>query len=372
MSQLAAEQNAINLGQGFPDFNPDPRLTALVSQAMNEGHNQYPPMPGIEILRQAISSKVLNLYGRRYDPGTEITITSGATEALMSSILAFVGTDDEVIVIEPFYDLYIPAIKLAGGIPVIVPMLPPNQDYRKYRIDWDRVRAAITAKTRVMMLNFPNNPTGAVLDENDLNILEQIIDQTGIMLISDEAYEHIVFDGKQHQSLARRPALAANSIVISSFGKTYHVTGWKIGYCCAPTAITAEIRKIHQFVVFTASSPMQVALAHYMKDAKPYMDLAGFYQEKRNRLTMGLLTTRFQPLPSQGTFFLMADYSAVSNLSEADFARWLAIEHGVAVIPVSAFYQKPDAKESNHQLVRFCFAKQESTLDAAIDKLAKL
>ena len=372
MSHLAAERGAINLGQGYPDFNPDPELLRLVSQAMADGHNQYPPMPGIETLRQEIARKVSSLYGRHYDPVTEVTVTGGATEALMSSILACVASGDEVIVIEPFYDLYIPAIKLAGGIPVIVPMQAPTRDRPRYSMDWDRVRSAITGKTRMMILNFPNNPTGIVLNENDLAILEQIVNETGILLISDEAYEHIVFDGRIHQSLARSETLAAHAIVISSFGKTYHTTGWKVGYCCAPAAVSAEIRKVHQFVVFTVSSPMQAALADYMRDPAPYTALSGFYQQKRDRLTMGLSTTRFQPLPSQGTFFLMADYSAISTLPEAEFARWLTIEHGVAVIPVSAFYRDPQAKESNHQLARFCFAKQDDTLDAAIEKLARL
>ncbi len=372
MSQLATEHNAINLGQGFPDFNPDPKLLGYVTQAMQDGHNQYPPMSGIRPLREEIARKVATLYGRHYNPDTEITVTSGATEALMASIMAFVKPGDEVIVIQPFYDLYIPAIQLAGGTPVIVSMNPPSAEQPLYQIDWTQVRAAITPRTCLLMLNFPHNPTGIVLNENDLDELESIVNDTGIMLLSDEAYEHIVFDGKAHQSLARREALAAHTIVISSFGKTYHATGWKIGYCCAPKAISDEIRKVHQFMVFTVSSPMQYALAEYMKDPVPYMDLASFYQEKRDRLTAGLKTTRFRPLPSQGTFFLLADYSAISDLPEADFAHWLTTEHGVTVIPMSAFYEDPNAKESNHQLVRFCFGKKDATLDAAAEKLARL
>ncbi len=372
MSQLATEHKAINLGQGFPDFNPAAALLSEVNRAMQEGHNQYPPMAGIPALRQEISAKTQALYGHYYDPDTEVTVTSGASEALMASILAFVKPGDEVLVIEPFYDLYIPAIQLAGGTPVIVAMLPPTEQAPLYRVDWQHVRDAITPATSMLIINFPHNPTGINLQESDLDWLERIVDETGIMLLSDEVYEHVVFDGQQHQSLARRPSIAANAIVISSFGKTYHTTGWKVGYCCAPKQISAEIRKVHQFMVFTVSSPMQVGLAHYMKDPKPYMELSAFYQGKRDRLAQGLAKTRFVPMPSQGTFFLLADYSAISDLPEAEFARWLTTTHGVGVIPISAFYRQPDAKESNHQLVRFCFAKQDDTLDAAVAKLAAI
>lgn len=372
MSQLASEHQAINLGQGFPDFDPDAQLLNHVHQAMLTGHNQYPPMAGIPALRQEVAAKVANLYEHHYDPDTEITITSGASEALMASITAFVKAGDEVVVIEPFYDLYIPAIELAGGIPVVVAMQAPTDQVPYYQVDWQRVLDAITPATRMLIVNFPHNPTGINLQESDLDWLERIVEQTGVMLLSDEVYEHIVFDGQQHQSLARREKLAARSIVISSFGKTYHTTGWKIGYCCAPKAISAEIRKVHQFMVFTVSSPMQVGLAHFMKDPKPYIELSDFYQQKRNRLALGLEKTRFKPMPSQGTFFLLADYSGLSDMPEAEFARWLTIEHGVGVIPVSAFYRDPNAKTSNHNLVRFCFAKQDHTLDAAVEKLRKI
>ncbi|RTZ43419.1 aminotransferase class I/II-fold pyridoxal phosphate-dependent enzyme [Candidimonas sp. SYP-B2681] len=370
MSQLAAEHKAINLGQGFPDFNPETELLDLVTKALHDGHNQYPQMAGIPDLRRQISDKVEALYSRRYDADTEITVTSGASEALMASILAFVKPGDEVLVIEPFYDLYIPAIELAGGIPVVVSMRAPDAHSALYRVDWQQVLDAVTTKTRMLIVNFPHNPTGINLQESDLDWLERIVAETGIMLLSDEVYEHIVFDQQPHQSLARRESLAANSIVISSFGKTYHTTGWKIGYCCAPKEISAEIRKVHQFMVFTVSSPMQVALAEYMKNPKPYLDLSAFYQTKRDRLAAGLEKTRFIPMPSQGTFFLLADYSQVSDLPEAEFARWLTTEHKVGVIPVSAFYKDPNANESNHRLIRFCFAKQDHTLDAAIDRLS--
>ncbi len=372
MSRLAIEHKAINLGQGFPDFDPDPELRDLVTKAMAAGHNQYPYMPGVAPLREAIAAKVLALYGHAYDPETEITVTSGATEALMATVLAAVNSGDEVVVIEPCYDSYLPAIRLAGGTAVPVPLRAPTQDDPYYRIDWQRVRDAITSKTRLLMLNFPHNPTGAVLEESDLDALEAIVRDTGVLLLSDEVYEHIVFDGKPHASVSRRPLLAAHAFVISSFGKTYHTTGWKIGYCCAPRQLSAELRKVHQFMVFTVSSPMQFALAEFMKNPKPYLDLPAFYQAKRDHLAQGLANTRFKVLPSPGTFFMLADYSAISKQTEADFSRELTVKHGVTVIPVSAFYQHPDAPQSNHRIVRFCFAKKDDTLDAAIERLARV
>lgn len=372
MSRLAIEHKAINLGQGFPDFNPDPALLDLVSQAMAEGHNQYPYMPGVAPLRQAIADKVRTLYGHAYDPETDITVTSGATEALMATILAAVDAGDEVVVIEPCYDSYLPAIRLAGGTAVPVPLRAPTSDDPYYRIDWQRVRDAITPKTRLLMLNFPHNPTGAILEDADLDALEDIVRDTGVLLVSDEVYEHIVFDGRKHASLSRRPLLAEHAFVISSFGKTYHTTGWKIGYCCAPRHLTAELRKVHQFMVFTVPSPMQFAFAQYMRNAEPYLQLPAFYQAKRDRLQAGLRDTRFQPLPSPGTFFMTADYSAISHLPEAEFARWLTTEHGVAVIPISAFYRQPDAPDSNHRLIRFCFAKRDETLDQALERLRRV
>ncbi|MFT0849155.1 methionine aminotransferase [Achromobacter sp. F4_2707] len=372
MSQLATEHKAINLGQGFPDFNPDPLLLDEVNKAMQEGHNQYPPMPGIPLLREGIREKVKALYGHDYNSDTEITVMAGASEALMMTIMALVHPGDEVVVIEPFYDLYNPVIALAGATPVIVPMQAPDASHDTYRVDWQRVRDAITSRTRALILNFPHNPTGINLTEADLDALERIVEETGIFLISDEVYEHIVFDGKQHQSLCRRKSLAEKSVVISSFGKTYHVTGWKIGYCCAPAAITAEIRKLHQFNVFTVVSPMQWALARYMANPQHHLDLAGFYQAKQDRLFNGLLNTRFKPVKSAGTFFLLADYSEISDMPESEFAKWLTIEHGVGVIPLSAFYRDPAAPEANHGLVRFCFAKKDATLDQAIERLSKL
>lgn len=372
MSQLATEHNAINLGQGFPDFDPDPRLVEEVHMAMKQGHNQYPPMPGIPQLREGIRDKVKALYGHVYDANTEVTVMAGASEALMSSILALVHPGDEVIVIEPFYDLYIPIIRLAGATPVIVPMLAPDSDHESYRVDWQRVKDAITERSRALILNFPHNPTGINLTETDLDALEQIVAESRILLISDEVYEHIVFDGGKHQSLCRRESLAARSVVISSFGKTYHVTGWKVGYCCAPRVLMAEIRKVHQFNVFTVVTPMQHALARYMSDPQHHLGLADFYQAKRDRLLSGLSSTKFRPVKCDGTFFLLADYRAVSDMPEADFAQWLTREHGVSVIPVAAFYRDPSAKQANHGLVRFCFAKKEATLDAALSRLSGL
>jgi len=358
--------------QGFPDFNPDAKLLALVAQAMADGHNQYPAMTGVPALRQAIAAKVQTLYGRAYDPETEITVTSGATEALMAAILCAVGPGDEAILIEPCYDSYLPAIRLAGAIPVAVPMRAPTDADPHYRIDWQRVRDAITPRTRLLILNSPHNPTGMVLSEADLDTLADILRDTRIVLVSDEVYEHFVFDGGVHNSVARRPELAARAFVISSFGKTYHATGWKIGYCCAPAALTSELRRVHQFVVFTVSSPMQHALAAYMADPQPYLQLSDFYQTKRDRLAQGLAQSRFRVLPSQGTFFMLADYRAISVAPEAEFAQWLTIEHGVATIPVSALYLRPETPAANHGLVRFCFAKNDETLDAAVEKLRRV
>ena len=372
MSQLATEHNAINLGQGFPDFNPDPALVDAVTDAMKQGFNQYPPMPGIPALRRNISEKVAQLYGHRYDPDSEVTVMAGASEALMVSILALVHPGDEVVIIEPFYDLYIPVLQLAGATPVIVPMDAPTSAEETYRVDWERVRGAITSRTRAIILNFPHNPTGINLETSDLDSLENIVNETGVILISDEVYEHIVFDGKEHQSLSRRAALADHSVVISSFGKTYHVTGWKIGYCCAPAALMNEIRKVHQFNVFTVTSPMQHALAQYMEEPRHHLELAAFYQEKRDFLYDALRRTKFKPVKSAGSFFLLANYQEISDLKEADFAKWLTREHGVGVIPISAFYQNPDSKEANNSLVRFCFAKREETLNKAIERLMAL
>ncbi len=374
MSQLAAQHDAVNLGQGYPDFNADPRLLELVTQAMSEGHNQYAPMTGIPALREAIAQKTSALSGHTYRAEDEITVTSGATEALMVAVMASVGPGDEVIVLEPAYDSYGPAIRLAGATPVPVAMTAPDAAQPLYRPDWDRVRDAITQRTKVIMLNFPHNPTGAILHEADLDALETILAGTDILVISDEVYEHIVFDGNPHLSMASRPALAARSFVISSFGKTLHTTGWKIGYCCAPQALSAEFRKIHQFLVYSVPTPMQHGIAAYLANPLGYMNLASFYQLKRDRLADGLAATRLKALPCPGTFFMLADYSAVSDLPQAEFARWLTVNHGVTVIPVSAFHTDtseftgPDAP----RIVRLCFAKRDITLNTALERLTAL
>ena len=365
MSALASEKGAVNLGQGFPDFDCDPALVDAVSNAMKSGLNQYPPMPGIQILRDAIAQKIKAIYGYSYNPGTEITVTAGATQAILTAILCAVHQGDEVIVIEPAYDSYVPAIELAGGIPVFVQMeITPHG----YSVPWHAVSSAVTAKTRMILINSPHNPTGSVLREADITALNDIVQGTDILILSDEVYEHMVFDGTRHESVCRHADLAARSFVVSSFGKTYHVTGWKVGYVAAPPALTAEFRKVHQFNVFTVNTPMQHGLASYMGNPAPYLELAAFYQRKRDLFRRGLEKTRFRLLPSDGTYFQCVEYSAISDKPEADFAKWLTTEIGVAAIPVSAFYNQP--QESG--IVRFCFAKKDQTLQSAIDRLASL
>ena len=372
MSKMAVDYNAINLGQGFPDFNADEQLLNLVNRAMLDGHNQYPLMTGIQELREVISKKVENLYGRLYDPNQEVTITSGATEAIMAAVLATVHHSDEVIVIEPSYDCYVPAIRLAGGQPIFVKMNPPTETKPYFSVNWNKVKDRVTNKTRMLIVNSPHNPTGSVFDSEDLDAIESIVANTNIIILSDEVYEHIVFDGKKHLSLASRPLLANRTFVISSFGKTTHTTGWKIGYCCAPKALTAELRKVHQFVVFTVPSPFQHGLAAYTKNPHTYLNLSDFYQKKRDKLMQGLHETKLKPLSSPGTYFLLADYSQISNKTESEFSIWLAQNLGVVVIPVSAFYAEPDSVAANHQLIRFCFAKKDTTLDEALDRLKKI
>ncbi|HTJ93473.1 MAG TPA: pyridoxal phosphate-dependent aminotransferase [Pararobbsia sp.] len=363
MSALATERGAVNLGQGFPDFDCDPRIVDAVSRAMRDGFNQYPPMAGAAPLRQAIAAKIGKLYGHAYNPDTEITVTAGATQGLLTAILAVVHPGDEVIVIEPNYDSYLPAIELAGGVPVFVTLEAPD-----YTIPFDRLAAAVTPRTRLIVINTPHNPTGTIWREADMRRLEAIVRDTQALVLSDEVYEHMVYDGQPHASVSRYPELASRSLVVSSFGKTYHVTGWKIGYVAAPHALTAEFRKVHQFNVFTVNTPMQIGLARFMADPSPYLDLPAFYQRKRDHFRAGLGRTRFKLLPCDGTYFQCVDYSAISDMPEAEFAKWLTTELGVAAIPVSAFYHEPH--ESG--VVRFCFAKKESTLDEALGRLAKL
>lgn len=372
MSQLAAETGSINLGQGFPDFEPDPALCQKVTEAMASGYNQYPPMPGLLALREAIVGKAAALYGHQYDPATEVTVTSGATQALMAAIFCAAGAGDEVIVIEPCYDSYRPSIRLAGATPVGVPMRAPTDADPYFRFDWEAVRRAISSRTRLIIINSPHNPTTTVLEDSDLDALDALVAQHGLLVLSDEVYEHIVFDGRRHLSMATRPALAARSFIVSSFGKTYHTTGWKLGYCLAPAALTQEFRKVHQFMVFTSPSPLQYAYAGFVNRHDSYAGLSAFYQEKRDLLAQGLADTRFQPLPSAGTFFLLARYDGIAALDEAEFCIWLTRQHGVTLIPVSAFYQDPQAAGSNHNIVRFCFAKKTPTLEQALDRLKQV
>ncbi len=365
MSALAAEKGAVNLGQGFPDFDCDPALLDAVNDAMRAGHTQYPPMAGILPLRQAVADKVAKLYGRHYDPQTEITITAGATQAILTVVLCCVHPGDEVIVIEPVYDSYVPAIELAGGKPVFVQMEVSDDGYH---VPWDKVAAAVTSKTRLIMVNSPHNPTGRIFDADDIAQLTAIVRGTQILVMSDEVYEHMVYDDRRHESACRHPELAKRAFVVSSFGKTYHVTGWKIGYVVAPAALMAEFRKVHQFNVFTVNAPMQHGLATYMADPAPYLDLAPFYAHKRDLFRDGLSATRFKLLPSRGTYFQCVDYSAISDMPEAEFCRWLTTEIGVAAIPISAFYDRP--RESG--IVRFCFAKKDQTLKTALERLSRL
>ncbi len=363
ISALAHQHGAINLSQGFPDFNADPELLALVNRYMREGHNQYAPMQGVPRLRERIAEKVAALYGAAYDPVTEITVTSGATEALFAAITAVVRPGDEVIVIEPAFDSYVPAIRLNGGIPVFAASRHPH-----YRVDWDEVKDRLSPKTRAILVNSPHNPTGAVFAPEDLEALSRLAAQSGIFVISDEVYEHIIFDGLRHESVMRYPDLAGRSFVISSFGKTYHTTGWKIGYCLAPEALSREFQRIHQFVTFASNTPVQMAYAEFMEKRRIYLDLPAFYQEKRDLFLSLLASSRFRPIPCRGTYFQMLDYSAVSEEPDTLFARRLTLEHGVAAIPPSVFYHRGD----DHRVLRFCFAKKDTTLRAAAERLCAI
>ena len=363
MSALAAQHQAVNLGQGFPDFECDPHLLDAVHEAMLGGLNQYPPMAGVPALREAVATKIEALYAHRYDPGSEITITAGATQAILTIILAVVHPGDEVVVLDPCYDSYDPNIQLAGGVPVHVALTPGT-----FEPDFDRIRAALSPRTRALIINSPHNPSATVWRSEHMRRLSELLRGTDVLLISDEVYEHMVYDGAVHESVARYPELAERSFVVSSFGKTYHVTGWKVGYVAAPAALTEEFRKVHQFNVFTVNTPMQHGLARYMADASHHLGLAAFYQRKRDLFAQGLQATGLRPLPSRGSYFQCVDYSAVSTLSEAQFCRWLTTEIGVAAIPVSAFY--PGGFEQ--RLARFCFAKKDETLALALQRLARL
>ena len=363
MSSLATEHQAVNLGQGFPDFDCDPHLLDLVNDAMRRGFNQYPPMPGVPVLREAVACKIEALYGHVYDASTEVTITAGATQAIITAVLALVHAGDEVIVLDPCYDSYDPSITLAGAKAVHLPLMP-----RSFRPDFARISAALTPRTRAIIVNTPHNPSATTWSAQDMQQLADLLRPTDVIVISDEVYEHMVFDGKRHQSAARFPELAARSVIVSSFGKTYHVTGWKVGFVAAPVLLMAEFRKVHQFNVFTVNTPVQHGLAAYMAKAEPYLELSAFYQRKRDLFRDGLAATRFSLLPSEGSFFQCVDYSAISDAPEEDFCRWLTTEVGVAAIPLSAFYAQP----FEQRLARFCFAKKDETLTLALERLARL
>ena len=367
MSALAAEKGAVNLGQGFPDFACDPRLVDAVTDAMREGLNQYPPMTGVAPLREAVSAKIQTLYGRHYDPVSEITVTAGATQAILTTILAIVHPGDEVIVLEPCYDSYVPNIELAGGVVVRVPLTPGT-----FRPDFDKIQAAITPRTRAMLINSPHNPSGMIWSREDMLRLQDILDPTDVLLISDEVYEHMVYAPNQHWSAASFDGLAARAFIVSSFGKTYHVTGWKVGTVAAPAALTAEFRKVHQFNVFTVNTPVQHGLARYMANPAPYLELPAFYQRKRDLFRTGLAQTKFKLLPGEGTYFQCVDISGLDvpekHLSEAEFCQWLTTDIGVAAIPLSAFY----GNGFDQKVIRFCFAKKDETLQLALERLAKL
>ena len=363
MSALATECGAVNLGQGFPDFDCDERLVDAVSQAMRQGLNQYPPMAGIAPLREAIADKIQALYGHRYDPATEITVTAGATQGILTAVLACVHPGDEVIVLEPCYDSYAPNIELAGGHIVRVPLTPGT-----FRPDFAALSAAITPKTRALIVNTPHNPSATVWTAEEMAQLAKLLAHTNIVLIADEVYEHMVFDGQAHISAASLPELAERAFVVSSFGKTYHVTGWKVGFVTAPKALSTEFRKVHQFNVFTVNTPVQHGLARFMADAQPYLGLPAFYQRKRDLFLAGLQATRLEPLHTQGTYFQCVRYGAVSDKSEADFCQWLTREVGVAAIPLSAFYESG----FDQGIARLCFAKKDETLQVALERLKNL
>jgi methionine aminotransferase len=364
MTRLANEVGAINLSQGFPDFETSPELIESVATYMREGQNQYAPMPGVLALREALSAKIERLYGRHYDPATELTITTGATEGLFAALTAFVHPGDEVLLFQPAYDSYPPAIRLSGGTPVYVTLRYPD-----YRIDWDDVRRAITPRTRVIVVNTPHNPTGMIWSADDMRELARVLQGSDAIVIADEVYEHIVFDGGRHESLARYPEIAERAVVISSFGKTYHTTGWKVGYCAAPPALTTEIQRVHQWVTFAVNGAVQMAYADAVGRDPVCADVTAFYQQRRDTFLSLTRESRFRPLACRGTFFQMFDYSAITNERDTDFALRLTREHGVAAIPITPFLSDG---ESAGPVLRFCFAKRDATLQRAAERLCRV
>ena len=363
MSKLATDLDAINLSQGFPDFDCDPALVEAVAKHMRDGRNQYAPMQGVAALREAIATKYELFHGRQYDPATEVTVTSGGTEAIFDAIMCVAGPGDEAIVLEPCYDCYVPAIELSGATPVVVSLTLPD-----YAVDWDAVKAAITPRTRVIVINTPHNPTGTIWTPHDIDKLKAVVKGTDILIVSDEVYEHIIFDNAQHESMARHPELAERSFIIGSFGKTYHVTGWKVGYAVAPAALSAEFRKVHQFVTFSTSTPVQYALGEMMAKPASLRGLGPFYQAKRDLFLRLMEGSRFRPLACRGSYFQLMDYGAITDENDADFAVRLTKEHGVASIPTSPFlYASPAPR-----VLRFCFAKTDETLERAAERLRRV
>jgi len=364
MTRLANEHGAINLSQGFPDYSCAPELIDAVARYMREGHNQYAPMPGVLALREALSMKIERLYGRRYDPVTEITVTTGATEGLFVALTALVQPGDEVLLFQPAYDSYTPSILLSGGRPRYVTLRYPD-----YRIDWDEVRNAISSRTRAIVVNTPHNPTGMIWTAADIAELRRVLEQTDAVVISDEVYEHITFGGERHESLARYPDIAKRAIVISSFGKTYHTTGWKVGYCAAPPELTTAIQGIHQWVTFAVNHPAQMAYADVVRTNPECRDVTTFYQGRRDTFRSLIQGSRFKTMACRGTFFQMLDYSAITDEGDADFALRLTREHGVAAIPISPFLS---GGEPAGPVLRFCFAKRDATLERAAERLCRV
>ena len=363
MSKLAADHQAINLSQGFPDYAADEKLTSAISQAMKDGFNQYAPMPGLLALRALIAEKIETFYGAKYHPETEVTVTAGGTQAIFTAINTFITSGDEVIIFEPAYDCYAPTIKLLGGLVKPFELQAPD-----YKIDWEMVKKLFTANTKMIIINSPHNPTGSILRKEDIDALIKLTKDTDILILSDEVYEHIIFDGEQHQSVALYPELAERSFIVASFGKLLHTTGWKMGYCLAPAKLMAEFRKVHQFNVFSVNTPMQVGIANYLKSTNIYKEIPVFFQQKRDYFQQLLNETKFELLPCKGSYFQCVSFNNISDEKDSDFAKRLVTEFGVASIPVSAFY----TKNIDHKVLRFCFAKEDSTLEKAVEKLIKL
>ena len=360
MSKLAAEYKAINLSQGFPDYPADPKLIELVDKAMKDGFNQYAPMPGNQLLKETIAQKVEKLYQVKYNPESEITITAGGTQAIFTALTSIINSGDEVIIFEPAYDSYAPTIRLLGGLVKTYELAPPH-----YGIDWDMVKKLFTSSTRMIILNSPQNPTGSILSEEDMKSLIKLISGTDILILSDEVYEHLIYDEQKHKSVMLFPELRERSFIIASFGKLLHATGWKLGYCLAPEALTKEFRKVHQFNVFSVNSPMQQAIAEYLQEPDHYIGIGSFFQQKRDYFRSLLAETRFELLPCNGSYFQCVSYQQISDEKDTDFSMRLIKEFGVATIPVSAFYQKG----TDHRIIRFCFAKKDETLALAAEKL---